>query len=45
MKRLVITIVYVLATVAAAAGIFSNVDISSPTEQFPMIGQTAGRTN
>lgn len=45
MKRIFITCVFVMATVLAAAGIFSNYDIEIPTEQFPVIGQTADRTN
>ena len=45
MKRIFITGVFVMATVLAAAGIFSNYDIEIPTEQFPAIGQTADRTN
>ena len=45
MKRIVITVVFVIAAVLAAAGIFSNFDIERPVEQFPAIGQVAGRTN
>ena len=45
MKRLVITVVFVIAAVLAAAGFFSNFDIEEPTEQFPVIGQTSERTN
>lgn len=45
MKRVVITVLGVIATILAAAGFFSNFDIEKPVEQFPVIGQTAGRTN
>ena len=45
LKRLVITILFVIATMLAAAGIFSNFDIDKPPEQFPVIGQTSERTN
>ena len=45
MKRIVITIVFVIATIATVAGIISNYEISRPAEQFPVIGQTAERTN
>ncbi len=45
MKRLVITVVFVIAAMLAAAGIFSNFDIEKPPDQFPLIGQTADRTN
>lgn len=45
MKRIVITVVFVIATMVAAAGIFSNFDVERPVEQFPVIGQTAERTN
>ena len=45
MKRVVITVAFVTATMLAAAGIFSNYDVERPAEQFPTIGQIAGRTN
>ena len=45
MRRIVTTVVFVIATMLAAAGIFSNFDVERPVEQFPAIGQTAGRTN
>ena len=45
MKRIIITVVFVIAAMLAATGIFSNYDVERPTEQFPAIGQTADRTN
>ena len=45
MKRIVITIAFVIAAVLAAVGIFSNFEVERPVEQFPAIGQTADRTN
>lgn len=45
MKRIVITVMFVIATMLAAAGIFSNFDIERLVEQFPVIGKTADRTN
>ena len=45
MKRIIITVVFIIATMLAAAGIFGNFDIERPIEQFPVIGQAAERTN
>ncbi len=45
MKRIIITVVFVIAAMLAAAGTFSNFDIEKPPEQFPVIGQVAGRTH
>lgn len=45
MKRIVIKVVFVIATMLTATGIFRNFDVERLVEKFPTIGQVAGWTN
>lgn len=47
MKRLIVTLLFIIAAIAASAGIVSQYDVPQPSEQFPFVGHTEGavRTN